>query len=319
MQLDRRSLLAFGAGLLAFAGSATAQYPDRPITLLVPFGAGGTTDVIARSLGAALEPALGQKVVVINKDGAAGVIGTTELARSKADGYTIGMIPVGPLTTQPHLRELSYGVDSFDYICQAYSNPQVLIVPTDSPYKSLKDLVADAKAKPGQIRYGSSGPGSIPHLAMLDFARKAKIDLTHVPGKGEADAFRSMLGGTVIGFPVHTGFISANADRVRPLALMASQRRSEFADLPTFKEAGFDVSFDVWGGLVAPKGLPADARSKLEKACTAAQASDSYREQQTKLKMPPVSTAGKAFAEFVRAEFDRNGQIIKDSGLKSPQ
>ncbi|KAB2920745.1 MAG: tripartite tricarboxylate transporter substrate binding protein [Hyphomicrobiaceae bacterium] len=319
MKVDRRIALAIGAALMLFAPPAAADYPDRPITMIVPFGAGGTTDVIARSLAGALEPALGQKIVVINKDGAAGVIGTTELGRSKADGYTIGMIPVGPLTTQPHLRELAYSVDSFDYICQAYSNPQVLIVTTDSPYKTLKDLIADAKAKPGQIRYGSSGPGTIPHLAMLDFVRKAGIDLTHVPGKGEADAFRSMLGGTVIGFPVHTGFVTANADRVRPLAIMAAQRRSEFPDLPTFKEAGLDVSFDVWGGLVAPKGLPADVRSKLEKACAAAQASAVYREQQTKLKMPPVSSTGAAFAAFVRAEFARNGNIIKDAGLRSKQ
>jgi tripartite-type tricarboxylate transporter receptor subunit TctC len=120
MRYGRYRALALGAALMLLArGALAAGFPDRPITMIVPFGAGGTTDVIARSLAAALEPALGQKVVVLNKDGAAGVIGTTELGRSKADGYIIGMIPVGPLTTQPHLRDLSYGVDSFDYICQA--------------------------------------------------------------------------------------------------------------------------------------------------------------------------------------------------------
>jgi tripartite-type tricarboxylate transporter receptor subunit TctC len=243
------------------------------------------------------------------------VIGTTELMRAKPDGYTIGMIPVGPLTTQPHIRELAYNADSFDHVCMAYSNPQVLIVARESPINSVAEFVAHAKRNAGQVRHGSSGPGTIPHLAMVDFARKAGIEIVHVPQKGEADSFRALLGGVVEAFPVHTGFVLANADRVKAIGIMAQSRRAEFPGIGTFREAGYDVVFDVWGGVVAPKGIPAAAKGRLEAACRAAYDSPEYQAQLKTLAMPPLFMAGAEFERFVRAEFTKNGALLREAGL----
>ena len=304
-----------GGLALLWAGMAAAQYPDRPVAMVIPFGAGGTTDLIARTLALAMERPLGQRVAILNKDGAAGVIGTTELMRAKPDGYTVGMIPVGPLTTQPHIRELPYNTESFDHICMAYSNPQVLIVARESPINSVAEFVANAKRNPGQVRHGSSGPGSIPHLAMIDFARKAGIDIVHVPQKGEADSFRALLGGVIEAFPVHTGFVLANADRVKAIGIMAESRRAEFPGVGTFREAGYDVAFDVWGGVVAPKGVSAAAKGRLEAACRAAFDSPEYQAQLKTLAMPPLFMAGAEFESFVRAEFAKNGALLREAGL----
>ena len=264
------ALLVSSLLTLASPVAAAAEFPTRPLNLVVPFGPGGTTDVLARGLGAEMAKLLGQSVVIVNKAGASGSIGATEVANAAKDGHTLGMLPVGPLTTQPNLRRLTYGPESFDYVCLVYSNPQLLLVRTDSPYKTFGDLVAHAKQNPGKLNYGSSGIGSVPHLAVVALANAAQINVFHVPHKGEADALVSILGGHITMFVSHPTFLTSHPDKLRALFVMAPNRLADHPNLPTLAEQGGPaLSFEVWGGLVVPKGTPAPALAALESACKA--------------------------------------------------
>ena len=304
---------------LAFAPLLTqaADFPTKPVTIVVPFGAGGSTDLMTRALAAEMAKALKQEVVVVNKAGAGGTIGTAEVAAARNDGHTVGMLPVGPLTTQTNLRRLPYSPDSFDYVCLVYSNPQALMVRKDSPYKDVNGFLAEARKNPGKIKYGSSGAGSVPHMAMVALAQAANIDVVHVPHKGDADNLTSLLGGHIETFVTHTAFLAANSESVKSLGLMAPKRLKEFPGLTTFVEQGAPpLSFTVWGGLAVPKGTPLPVIATIEKACKMAVDSEAYGTTLTKLNTPAAYMGSKEFAEFVAKEFESNRQLLEKAGLK---
>lgn len=167
MKIIRTAVTALAAAAGVASVATAADFPAKPVTIIVPFGAGGGTDITTRTLAGPMAEALGADIVVKNTAGAGGTIGAAETARARTDGYTIGMMPVGPMTTQPHLRELPYGPESFDYICQAYSAPSALVVRADSPFGSLEEMLAHAKSHPGKLNYGVQAVGSIPHVAGL--------------------------------------------------------------------------------------------------------------------------------------------------------
>jgi tripartite-type tricarboxylate transporter receptor subunit TctC len=303
--------------LLAGTPLLAQGFPTKPVSIVVPFGAGGSTDLMTRALAAEMAKTLKQEVVVVNKSGAGGTIGTAEVAAARNDGYTVGMLPVGPLTTQPNLRRLPYGPDSFDYVCLVYSNPQALMVRKDAPFNNVNDFLANARKNPGQIRYGSSGAGSVPHMAVVALAQAANIELVHVPHKGDADNLTSLLGGHIAAFVTHTAFLAANADSVKALGLMDSKRLQEFSDLPTFAEQGAPpLNFTVWGGLAVPKGTPQAVIGTIEKACQAGVASEAYRTTLKKLNTPAAYMGSKDFSAFVAKEFESNGQLLRKAGLK---
>jgi len=307
------------AGLLAAAPlhAAAQAFPSRPLSIVVPFGAGGTTDVLARVLGEEMGKVLGQSVVVVNKAGASGTIGTIEVANAAKDGHTLGMLPVGPLTTQPNLRAQPYGPDSFDYVCMVYSNPQLLLVGADAPFKTYSDLVAYAKQNPGKVNYGSSGIGSVPHLAVVALANAAKVEMFHIPHKGEADALASILGGHITLFVSHPTFMTAQAGKLRALFAFAPARLPDHPNVPTLVEQGGPpLSFEVWGGIAAPKGIPAAALASLENACKVGTSSEAFRKRMETLQTPVKYLDGKSFGSFVTAEFERNGRLLRESGMK---
>ncbi len=309
--------IACATMLLVGTTAVAATFPASPVTLVVPFAAGGSTDLMTRALAVEMTKFLKQEVVVVNKAGAGGTIGTAEVAAAKNDGYTVGMLPVGPLTTQPHLRRLPYSDNSFDYVCLVYSNPQVLLVKKDSPYKNVADFVADAKQHPGKIKYGSSGAGSVPHIAFVALAQAENIDVVHVPHKGDADSLTSLLGGYIAAFITHSTFLSSNSDSVRGLGLMYDKRMPSAPDLPTFAEQGAPpLSFQVWGGLAVPKGTPAPVVATLEKGCETAVKSDSFRAQMAKLQTPEAYMGSTQFSAFVKSEYERNGELLRKAGLK---
>lgn len=315
-----KSLFALLAGSLLAAASLPAlaqDFPSRPLSIIVPFGPGGTTDVLARVLGGEMSRLLGQPIVIVNKAGAGGTIGATEVANAAKDGYTMGMLPVGPMTTQPNLRRLPYGPDSFDYVCLVYSNPQLLLVRADAPFKAYGDLVAHAKQNPGKLNYGSSGIGSVPHLAVVALANAAKIDVFHIPHKGEADALASILGGRIEMFVSHPTFMTAHAGKLRAVFVMAPNRLADHPNVPTLAEQGGPaLSFEVWGGLTAPKGSPAPALVALENACKAGTSSETFVKKMESLQTPVKYMNGKAFESFVMAEFERNGRLLRESGIQ---
>ena len=274
----RNGMFAIGTAIAgaAVATSAGAQsYPDRPIEITVPFSPGAVTDVLGRALAEGLTQQLGQRVLVINKAGATGAIGTAAVARAAPDGYSLLFTAAVSMTVLPiSNKQIGYDHKSFDPICQTFKNEMVIVVKPDSAFRSVADLVAAAKQKPGGINYGHLGVASIPHLAMIEFSQTAQVAFNAIPFKGDADVMQQVLGGQVdFGAVVLS---SAAGSGLRILGLFADQRNPSTPDTPTVKEQGFPVAPSSFGGLSAPAGVPADIKRKLADACKAAAQGEMY-------------------------------------------
>ncbi len=295
--------------------TAFAQpFPTKPITVIVPFGPGGTTDLMARVLQVEFEKAIGGPMIITNKAGAGGAIAMAEVARANPDGYTIAMTTIGPQVLQPTLKKLSYQADSFDYICGTYDVPLMLMVTPDSPFKTLADVITFAKQNPGKLNYGSSGQGTALHIAMAALLKKAGVDGLHVPYKSSGEMATGLLGKHVMMF-AETPAV-ATQYQLRPLAVFSEKRLDTHPTVPTVLEGGFDVRGTVWGGLVAPKGLPADTRNKLAAACAKATASDAYKAGSARLNSPLVYRDGTVFAAFAASEAKAYLAAVREFGLE---
>lgn len=322
MTLCRRTLKILAAGALActtaLAAVAGPAYPQRPITLIVPFGPGGTSDIMARMLQQPLAAALHGTVVIENKGGAGGAIGMSQLKRANADGLTIGLSVIGPEVLQPALRSTGYGYGDFDHICRTYSVPLMMLVPQDSSFHSVADVIAYAKANPGKLTYGSSGTGTILHLAMAMLMDKAGVQALHVPYKSTGEMVTGEKGQQIMLFN-ETPTV-AKEYGLRPLAVFADRRLAAFPDVPTMAEAGFKLTpASVWGGLIAPRGLPGDVRTALESACQKALGTEAYRTQAERLQTPPAYEAGPVFADFAKTQSQAYAGLIDKLGLAQKQ
>lgn len=297
-----------------YATAAGAQdFPEKHVEMIIPFDAGGNTDLMARALQAEMSKSLGQPLVPVNKPGAAATLGTAEVARSKTDGYTIGMMPVGPLAIQPSLRKLPYDAFSFDYICQTYDVPIFLMVPKSSPFKTVADVVAYAKENPAGFLYGSSGPGTMPHVATAAFLEKAGIKGTHVPFKGSGEMAQALLSGTIMAFSEAPSLAVAND--LRLLAVFSAEREKSNPDVPTMRELGYDFVSSIWGGLIAPKGLAEPVLAKLEHSCETAAKSEAYTVAAKRLNSVPTYKNSKDFGAFVKSQAETLGDVVKATGL----
>jgi tripartite-type tricarboxylate transporter receptor subunit TctC len=255
---------AFG---LAGPGGAWAAYPEKPITLIVGYAAGGGSDFIVRSLAPFIEKELGgsTRVIVMNRPGAGGEIGFAAIADAAPDGYTIGLINSPNVVTIPIERQARFSLDRLDPLYNLVDDPGSFVVHKDSPYQTLADVAAFAKTNPNSVTVGTTGIGSDDHLAMLVFQRLTQSRLTHVPFPGSADAHRALLGRHIQVTSMNIGE-SARAregDPIRILGVMTEERSAQATDVPTFKELGFDVKMASLRGLAAPVGLPPDIRAKL--------------------------------------------------------
>jgi tripartite-type tricarboxylate transporter receptor subunit TctC len=306
----------FFALLASLAISASFAQPshNKPITVIVPFGPGGTTDLMARLLQAEFEKAAGSSLIVTNKAGAGGAIAMSEVARANPDGHTLAMTTIGPQVLQPSLKKLSYQSDSFDYICGTYDVPLMLMVLADSPFKSVADVIAFAKQNPGKLTYGSSGQGTALHIAMAALLKRAGVEGLHVPYKSTGEMATSLLGRHIMIF-AETPAV-ATQYQLRPLAVLAEQRLESHPAVPTAKDAGVDVRGAVWGGLVAPKGLAVDVRNRLQTACAKATASEAYQAGAARLNNPLVYRDGAAFAAFAASEAARYAAAVREFGLE---
>lgn len=304
------ALLLCGA-TLAF-GQA---FPARPIQMVVPFGPGGTTDIMARLLADELGRQLGGSIVVINTAGAGGSIGMGNVARARPDGYTISMTTVGPLTIQPARRDnTGYSPESFDYLCGTYDVPLMTMVRADSPHKSLADLLKWVKANPAKFNYGSSGIGTALHISMLQLLRHAGSTGTHVPYRSTGDMIVPLKNGEIEAFnetpPV------AVQHQLRALVSLSDTPALGFENVPTAKQLGLPVRGTVWGGLVAPKGLPADVRASLEAACQRATATTLYKARAQAANSPLAWRTGADFKRFSLAEFENFKKLVVENGLQ---
>lgn len=280
--LTRRTVL--GLSLAAAAGGAFAQkWPDRPITLVVPWGAGGGTDAVARMLGSLMEKDLGQPVNVVNRTGGSGVVGHSAIASAAPDGYTIGLITV-EITMMHHQKLTELNPTSYTPIALVNLDPAGFQVRADSAYKNMNDVLNAIRANPGKFKASGTGQGGIWHLALAGMLRDAKIDpatVPWVPSNGAAPGLQDLVAGGVEFVPCSLPEARSliDAGKVRSLAVMDSQRSALFPNVPTLKEAtGSSWGTGAWRGIAAPKGLPADIAARLEASVKKAYDSKEYKD-----------------------------------------
>ncbi|MDP3795865.1 MAG: tripartite tricarboxylate transporter substrate binding protein [Polaromonas sp.] len=313
------STLVMGLAAAAIAAGAQAQaWPAKSVSLVVPFPAGGSTDTVARAIGPKLTQSLGQPFVVDNKAGATGTIGATLVKRAAPDGYTFLVTSLGPLVIAPHLiKGMQYdALKDFDPIAVAVQAPNVLVVPANSPYKTVGALVAYNKMNPGKMSFASSGNGSSDHLTAELFWQLTGTSGSHIPYKGGAPAITDLLGGQV-----DASFQNINAvvqhiksGKLKALAITSQKRSAVLPDVPTFGEAGVKgLEVYSWQAVVAPKGLPADVRSKAHAAVIAALNDPQVKQQFVSVGFEIVGNTPAQFAAFQQQEFARWKKVI-DTG-----
>jgi tripartite-type tricarboxylate transporter receptor subunit TctC len=323
MDRTRRLATALASLALGLAAAAPAfAWPEKPITLVVPFPPGGSTDTLARAIGPKMQQSLGTNVLVDNKPGATGTIGAGQVVRAPADGYTLFVTSLGPLVIAPHLlRKVPYdALADFDLLTVAVQAPNVLVVPATSPAKTVAELVARQKAQPDKVSFASSGNGSSDHLTAELYWQQSGTTGVHVPYKGGAPAISDLLGGQV-----DASFQNINAviqhirsGKLRALAITSAQRSPLLPDVPTLAQAGVqgaDVS--SWQAVAAPKGLPAAVKTRLHAAILAALNDPQTREQFTSVGFEVVGNTPEQFAVFQKREFDRWKQLIAARNIQA--
>ena len=329
--MDRRQVIrgtlatSFMSHALLQASSLPAHaqaWPTRNITLVVPFPAGGQADLAARPVAQGLEKQLGRPVVVDNRaGGAGGSVGNAAAARTTPDGYTL-LVTLSSFAVLPEAdrlfgRQPAYEVSQFTPVARILADPTLLAVPASAPWKTLEDFVADAKKRPGEIAYGSSGPYGTLHVAMEMFATSAGIKLLHVPFRGAGPALTGLLSGTVMALASAPGVLKPQVDdgKLRVLANWGAERVPAFPDVPTFKELGYkDVEFYIWAGLFAPAGLPEPIMTRLRAAMRETMADPEITKVFETAGSPPAYLDQPEFATFVEADSARLIAAVRKIG-----
>jgi len=320
----RRTMIAAVAiACTAFGPAARAQdaYPSKPVHLLVPFPPGGAVDIVARTLGDELTRRWGQTVIIENRPGAGGTIAAEATAKAAPDGYTLAVVASGHAIVPFLYPKLGYDVFAdFTPISLLGNSPNLVLVRADSAVKTLGDLIALARAKPGQLSYGHAGNGTSPHLAAELMKATAKIDITAVPYKGGAPALNDLLGGHI---PVSLNNVPESiaqirAGTVRPLAVTTAARSPLLPDVPTIAEsglAGYDTG--VWWALVAPAHLPEAVKAKINRDAADAMKAPAVKERFNTLGAVPVGSTSEELAALIRRDHDKWGPIIKAAGIQA--
>ena len=319
--IKRRTMLAATtAGLTGLALKARAQstgYPDRPITFICPWPAGGTADQTMRALCLAASRELGQSMVVENKVGAAGMIGLKALASAKPDGYTVGQIPIS-VTRFSQLGTVAIDpLKDLTYLARTSGQTFGIAVPANARWKTLQDLVAEAKAQPGKISYAHSGVGGATHVGMEEFALAANVQFNHVPFKGGADALQSVLGGHVEVLVDSSSWAPhVESGKLRLLATWGEQRTARFKDVPTLKDAGFNVVVDAPNGVGAPRGMDPAQVARLRQAFKVAAASAEFKQACDKIDAPVLYLDGPDYEKYVGTVYKKETLLIERLKLR---
>jgi tripartite-type tricarboxylate transporter receptor subunit TctC len=304
--------IALAVAALISASAHAQTYPSRPISMIVPFPAGGNTDIMARALQTEMTKAIGQTIVIINKGGAAGTLGLIELARAAPDGYTIALSPNNPLTAQPHLQKLAYDMDSFRYICLTYYAPYVLIAGPKAPFKTFAEFVTFAKAKLENLVFGHPGVASQPHLGMLSVLNAIGAVGLGVPFTGAGPMAQALLSGTVMAI-TETPAVAA-ASNLPILAALSEQRLASLPDVPTMRELRYPATSFTAGGVIAPGSTPPAVVGTLERACAEATARDEYKAIATRLNVEARYLPGAAFRKLFEMDSLDNSGAMKRIG-----
>jgi tripartite-type tricarboxylate transporter receptor subunit TctC len=313
-------LVLTSCGLAQYA-AAQEPYPSRPISLVVPFPPGGVADLTARPVAAAMEKTLKQPVGIVNKTGAAGAVGMQFVATSKPDGYTLllalSSISIIPEADKLFSRPPAFTVDQFAPVALISADPTILVVRTESPWKTAKEFIEDAKKRPNQISYSSSGIYGTLHMAMELLSHAAGIKLRHVPYAGAGPALTALLGGHVDALASGPSVVlpQIKAGKLRALAGWGDKRVAALPDVPTFKELGYpEAEFYIWAGLFAPKGTPEPVLAKLREAARAGVADPDFKAAMDKLETPIAFKQGAEFQKFFEADAHRLAEGVRKVG-----
>ncbi|MDB5637390.1 MAG: transporter substrate-binding protein [Bradyrhizobium sp.] len=315
-------MAAVAAAMLTTVGGASAQspFPSKPVHILVPYAPGGGVDILARTLGDVVSRQWSQTVVVENRPGAGGLVASQALVTSPPDGYTLIVVASGHATNPFLYPKIPYDTFAdFTPISLLASSPNILLVRADSPFKTLGDVIAQARAKPGSLSFGHAGTGTSTHLAGELLKNIARIDINAIPYKGGAPAINDLLGGQIpMSFnngPESVGQIEAGT--VRALAVTTASRASFLPNVPSMAETvpGYDT--EVWWGLLGPAGMPRDLVEKLSHDFVAALNTEAVKERLTKLGASPIGSSPQQFDTKIRADYKKWGPIIEAAGMKA--
>ena len=315
----RRGLLA--VALLSSAGLAFAAYPEKAITLIVPWAAGGSTDILARALAEQLTRSMGQPVIVDNRAGASGNIGSNFVAKAKPDGYTLLVGSMSTHAMNPAMMEKMpfRGVEDFAPIAQMANVVNTMVVSNSVPAKNVKEFIAYAKANPGKLNYASAGPGSTNHLSAVLFEKASGIKMVHVPYKGGAPAVLDTVADqTQVLFSAGTQTLPhVKTGKLKLLAVTEAKRSPLLPDVPTVAETltGFDLS--VWYGLFGPAGMPKDLVAMLNEATNTALSDPAIRARMEGIGVEVVKSTPASFSDTLKNDAERYGKIIRDLGIKN--
>lgn len=311
-------LAGFIASILpAAAVQAQEAYPNKPITIIVPYGPGGVTDIAARALGESMGRQLKQPVIIENKPGAAGSMGVIDMMSTKPDGYRLTLAPVG-IFRQPYIQKTRYDpIRDLTYIASIWTYDFMVAVAADSPFKTIHDLVGYAKKNPGSIDYGTPGRFTGNHVMLAKLGKEQGINFVHVPFKGDNDAIAALLGGhTKAAVLANSVLPFIQSGKVRILASAADVRPDAFSEAPTMKEAGFNVEVPSPLGLAGPKGLPQDIVNTLDQAVKSAMSDPAFKKVLQNYGVRTFYKGSQAYSEFAVAIFKEEKEIMENLGLQ---
>jgi tripartite-type tricarboxylate transporter receptor subunit TctC len=306
--------------VLSFSAGAQDAYPSKPVTMIVPFPPGGVADIVGRPLAASMEKTLKQPIIVTNRTGAGGAVGMAAAAKAPADGYTILMalssISIFPVSDRINGKQPQYELADFAPIALVTADPTVLVVRADSPYQTLKDFVAAAKADPGKINYSSSGVYGTLHVAMEIFANAAGIKLFHVPYQGGGPALTALLGGQVEALASGPAPAAAQmkGGKVRALASWSTERLKLLPEIPTFKELGYDAEFYIWSGVFVPASTPEPVVTRLRQAVRESANAADFRAAMDKAATPVSYLDAPEFRKYWERDAQRLAGALQKIG-----
>lgn len=316
--MKRRNLLVCTVAVVTslLAMPALAAYPEKPVTVICPWSAGGGTDTLLRALSKEAEKYLGQTINVVNQTGGGGAIGHNAIRAARPDGYTLGMITF-ELNSLPPQGLVPFTWKDFDPLMRINSDPAALTVRADAPYSTVRGFMDYAKTHPGEITVGNSGPGSVWHIAAGLAADKTGVKVKHVPFDGAAPAVTALVGGHITAVTVSVAEVrgQVQAGNLKILGVMSAERDRIFPDVPTFKEQGVDVQFYTWRGLAAPKGTPVKAREKLVEAYKKAFDSKEFKDFAAKASLNLSYQNGIEFANFLGQNANDVSTVMTGLGL----